>query len=420
MPVAKKQNHEKLDKVLGGAVPCVYKWGWSTIKLMTGQTNSCHRTFNSTITPTNFNNFHNTTHKIRARKTMNQAEWPGGGCEYCKTIEQAGGISDRMDVTTMSNYDELVPKENAKAGSSKVIRTTPTMVEVYFTNVCNMNCVYCNPQYSTVWQQEVQNNPDDESLLDYRRADMPIILPAQQQQAMVEKFFEWLHNNSQRLVQLRILGGEPFFQPETYRTIDYFENSSHPNLNLMLFSNLKVPYDKFCSTVDRLQTLQQSARIKNIVITCSIDCWGAASEYTRTGLDLAAWESNFAYLTQHSSLQCQIHGTMNSLSIHTLAQLLDKRNSYQTQRPIHYNSNICTDPSILHPGNWPSGTWDTAFDQAFERMTRHEQKIHQGYKMMIDQHPAHDDIQLHTQQWLDNFDRRRGTNWRTAFPWLQS
>ena len=68
--VKKNIENFKLDRAAGGALPCVYKWGWSTLTLQRGQTNSCHRTQNFAITPKNFKNFHNTQGKINARQSM--------------------------------------------------------------------------------------------------------------------------------------------------------------------------------------------------------------------------------------------------------------------------------------------------------------------------------------------------------------
>jgi organic radical activating enzyme len=409
----------KLDKSKGGTVPCVYKWGWSTIKLMNGQTNSCHRTENSDITLDNFDSFHNTKQKIKARKTMNKGLWPGGGCEYCRDIENAGGISDRLDVTEQKNYDELVPTQNRITKNSNTVRTTPTMVEVYFTNVCNMSCIYCGPKYSSVWENEINSNPDDSSLDYYRITDMPYILSNKDQKALVEKFFNWLPKNSKNLTNLRILGGEPFFQAETYRTIEYLENSFHPNLSLTIFSNLKVPYSKFCQTIDRLNELQNSKKVSNITVVCSIDCWGPASEYMRTGLNLQSWEENFSYLAKSQFIESHIHGTMNSLSIHTLADLLKIRNYYQTDtNPIRYSSNILVGPDILDPGNWQEDWFKESFANSYNVMTSSEIQQHKGYEKRINQKPSIDNIKELTIDWLENFDKRRGTNWKNAFPWL--
>ena len=104
---------------------CVYKWGWSTIFLQNRTTSSCHRTENDSITPEDFDNFHNTPSKLKARQSMLDGNWPGGGCEYCKKIEDAGGISDRQDINQII-HDKLVPIELKSNIRETVV--SPTMV----------------------------------------------------------------------------------------------------------------------------------------------------------------------------------------------------------------------------------------------------------------------------------------------------
>ena len=47
------------------ATSCRLKWSWSSLILTTGETDSCHRSSKSFLTPENFNDFHNTAEKIR-------------------------------------------------------------------------------------------------------------------------------------------------------------------------------------------------------------------------------------------------------------------------------------------------------------------------------------------------------------------
>jgi len=128
---------------------CQLKWNWSTIRLYTGVTSSCQRASYSNITVDNFDSFHNTREKIDARKLMLNGQWPSGGCGYCQQIEAAGGVSDRMFHTSIPNMYPLELDNNSLA-----VEVTPTILEVYFDNVCNMSCIYCWDGFSSKIQQE--------------------------------------------------------------------------------------------------------------------------------------------------------------------------------------------------------------------------------------------------------------------------
>jgi len=127
---------------------CQLKWNWSTIRLDTGITRSCHRVNSDILTVDTFDQFHNTPKKIADRKLMLNGMWPDG-CEYCKNIEDSGGYSDRMLHLTIPNQS---PPELEHDLTATVV--TPRIVEIYFDNMCNMSCIYCSDGFSSKIQQE--------------------------------------------------------------------------------------------------------------------------------------------------------------------------------------------------------------------------------------------------------------------------
>jgi hypothetical protein len=74
--------------------------------------------------------FHNHPGKLGDREKMLEGLWPGNGCEYCKKIEDVGGVSER---TGYINDLLLSPKELSL--NPTATNVTPRILEVYFTNV---------------------------------------------------------------------------------------------------------------------------------------------------------------------------------------------------------------------------------------------------------------------------------------------
>ena len=90
---------------------CLLKWNWSSIFFQSGTSSSCHRTQKYQIDPDNFDNFHNLPDKLKARNLMLEGKWPYEGCQYCKTVEEAGGLSDRkLQLNQLENLS-LIPPE---------------------------------------------------------------------------------------------------------------------------------------------------------------------------------------------------------------------------------------------------------------------------------------------------------------------
>jgi hypothetical protein len=410
-----KNNFKEIYKMPNPT--CLYKWGWSTVHLQSGSTCSCHRTENDNVNYVNFDDFHNTPAKLKARQAMLDGKWPGGGCEYCKKIEDAGGISDRTDINRDARA-ELIPPELLT--NPNAIRITPTMVEIYFSNLCNMSCIYCNPKYSSTWEHEARKyNLYPVSKLDRITGDKDSY------QKILAKFWEWLDKNASNLVRYNILGGEPFYQPELETNITFFETHPCPNLRLTVFSNLKVSHDKFVRILTQLNSLLDRGHLASVQITCSLDCWGPQQEYVRTGLDLVQWEKNFDTLVKEfQRINVQVHGTMTSLTIKTMPGLVKKINDinqYRTGKsiPAFLTYNMVFDPPHMNPDIFPNGLFDTDFDEVINLLTdSHTKNLIQGYKQSINNGKHNPDLIDKLKIYLDELDARRGTNWKPLFPWL--
>jgi MoaA/NifB/PqqE/SkfB family radical SAM enzyme len=77
------------------------------------------------------------------KQAMARGEW-APGCSWCKRLEETTGVSGR----TM---------RRASADTLAAIDTDPDFFKlehlvVNWSNLCNLACVYCNPETSTAWQ----------------------------------------------------------------------------------------------------------------------------------------------------------------------------------------------------------------------------------------------------------------------------
>ena len=263
---------------------CLLKNSWSTVNLWTGTTNSCHRVAEDII-PENYDDFHNTPSKIEDRKKMLSGIWPDNACLYCKKIEDAGGTSDRLFA---NSWGEEIFNPPELYQNNKSVVLTPRFLEVYFNNVCNLSCVYCSSKHSTIWETEdKQHEPILElgqvkptTFVDNRKAYLK----------RVEQHWSWLKENVKYLSHYNILGGEPFFQEEFEKNVDFFLENPNEHLHFAIYSNLKVNSTKMKKILDKINLCIEKKAIKSFRIYCSIDCWGPEQEYIRTGLNLKSWE----------------------------------------------------------------------------------------------------------------------------------
>jgi len=187
---------------------CRSKWSWSSLYLNQGTTASCHRSSVSDI-PDNFDDFHNTSTKIQDRSIMLQNLWPGNGCEYCRDIEDSGSNSDRQ---FQNQIPDVYPPE--LDSDSTLTKVSPVVLEVFFSNTCNLACVYCSPKFSSSIQTE--NKKFGGAILPELNFEYSDNL----YKDLVPKFWNWFDQHSTSLKRLQILGGEPFVQKDLHRLIE--------------------------------------------------------------------------------------------------------------------------------------------------------------------------------------------------------
>lgn len=404
---------------------CLLKWAWSSLFVYQGSSASCHRTQHSYFSPQDLYTFHNTAEKIIDRELMLNGKWPGRGCEYCRDIETAGGMSDRIRELQGLDDETFIPSELLSNPSATIVK--PTMLEVYFSNLCNMTCMYCGPDLSSQWVSE--NN-----IYGGETGKRQFKIHQERQQAYSERlkyFWQWLLENYQTLRMFHILGGEPFYQSETETCIEFWNENPNPEMFLSIFSNLKVKPTKFKKILDKLNFLMQKNKVQSVSITASLDCWGPEQEYVRWGLDLTEWESNFKTLiNDYPNIHVCVNSTINCLSIKTMPELLEKINEANSYRKkingsnVIHSFNMVTSPNFMNGQHFPFGFFDNDFEKILSVMPssnpkenslrEHMEGIWKTYN-----YAKHDMEQIRIlKETLNEADRRHKTNWRKIFPWL--
>lgn len=397
---------------------CQLKWNWSTIKLYDGTTSSCHRVDGNTITAETFDSFHNTPKKLNDRKLMLQGQWPTGGCEYCKKIEDSGGSSDRLfhlQVPYMSP-PELDSNPNE-------IVVSPRIVEVYFDNVCNMSCIYCWDGFSSKIQQEnIKFGKFEKQGVVIENQTTPNTNLTQ----LTSAFWSWMEKNHQTVRQFHILGGEPFYQRQFEQCLDFLRQYPTPTMRFSIISNLMIDSEKFCNHINRIKKLVEDKCIYKFELTCSIDCFGPEQEYIRYGLEIDQWKKNFEYLVDQEWITLNINQTLTGLAIKSVSELLKYINPLRQHREIgHYFSTPVMTYNFLHPEIFGAHFFDSDFEEILKHMPDKTWQQQEAIKYMSGIKSQLNNSQRNQQAidqlviFLSEIDRRRKLDWKTIFPWLK-
>lgn len=409
-------------------LPCQLKWNHSTVFLTQGTTASCHRVKHDPYEVVDGKlQFHNIENKLIAREKMLRGEWPGRGCQHCKLTEDRGGHSDRMSQLDMPGV--TAPKELDT--DLTAVNVTPTQLEIYFSNTCNLKCMYCNSQFSSTIDNENRIHGEfiygDRSLPHHEKVYIPgkkAVNPNLERDNNL--LFDWLEENISDLNKIMILGGEPFLQKETERLIELLESQPNPALTLVVFSNLTVDTVRVQKWLKRMWDLVDSKKLYNLQVVGSIDCWGPQAEYVRNGLDLKKFTSNFEFILEETKITPSINSAVTTLTIPTLPDLIDKINTWsKNHRQVYWSGMKAGDgrrqflnPTIFGKEILPLGLtqarriFQTNGDKIKESQLKNLEGIEQE---CLNSNPEPLQQRL-LEVYIKELDRRRGTDFTTLFP----
>ena len=403
------------------ATGCRLKWGYSTIYLSRAKTASCHRVDQLPLTLETFMDFHNLPRKIADREMMLEGKWPGGGCEYCKNIEDSGGYSDRQLHLTKP-FEHMTVKELLTDPTAT--KVTPRTLEVYFNNTCNLKCIYCGPWFSSKIAAELKKHGsfgDDAYSDQYDAWQMN-----SEYDQMVKLLFEWMALNHKDLTTFQILGGEPFLQKEFDMTLDFFEEHPSPNLDFNIVTNLTTDDKRMDHFIGRFERLIGKRKLKNLQITASLDCWGPQAEYIRSDLDLAQWERNFDKLIQKKWIRMQVNHAINVLSIKYMPDLLRRMQKWNEINTVYNNFMSVQWPAYLNPDMFGSGLFDKDFELIDSLMLNtvpyhtNTKQYMQGIISQIGNSKPNIAQIKSLKSFLDSIDQRRNRDYKLLFPWLDA
>ena len=407
-------------------LPCQLKWTHSTVYLTDGVSASCHRVNGDPLEVRGGElNFHNLPAKLEARRKMLRGEWPGRGCEHCKHIEEAGGISDRLNHLKMEGTTAPPELDN----DLTAVDVTPRQLEVYWGNTCQQSCIYCASHYSSTIQQE------EKRFGDFKKEGV-IIGDRWEKNTKIEQhtelLFKWFENHLQDLHKIFVMGGEPFLQKETFRFTEFLEKGSYPDLTLVFFSNHNIEHERFKKWMDRLDVLQKSGRLDKIQIFFSCDALGPEGEYVRTGLDLNVALKNFEYILHNTNIEQGINSALTVTAVPGMPAMVKYINECSRIKPVYWSMMKASQYEFgmrpyMYPGIFGKKINEWGLREAVDMFDTtshgHPDSVKVSYKNYMEgimrEFDQREPSPKRQQQWkiyLDELDRRRGTDWTKIYP----
>lgn len=447
----REKRIEFKEKILDSISPsyCAAKWSQVTIHLGSGHTHSCHHPRTHLIPLEEIKHspsaLHNTSFKIEQRLNMLNGNRPTE-CEYCWQVEDRGEIlSDRV----LKSYEPW--SKDRISDLQGLNHVNPSYLEISFSNVCNFKCSYCSPDVSSKWMEEIEKfgaYPTSQKFnnIEWIKTQNKMPFLERDLNPYVEAFWQWWPELYPTLHTFRITGGEPLMTKHTFRVLDYIMEHPNPELELGINSNLCVPEKLMDEFIEKIQQIQTVKAVKNVIVYTSCEAYGAQAEYIRYGMNYKQWLSNCdRYLRSVPDSQIHIMSTYNLLSVISYQQFLEdilvlKRKHCSIR--VNNNHAVYIDiPYLNHPSHQVVGLLSEEFitniqvqidfmkdnidkdesnrmgfvmaevEKLQRVLTVFESKIKNGY---LEKEQFRKDFV----KFVDEHDRRRGTNFKNTFPEL--
>ena len=214
-------------------------------------------------------------------------------CQFCYDTERHGGESFRQSKNSM--LDQMITMDEIKTMTSSDGTLTDFKQrywDVRFSNVCNLSCRMCGPEYSHTWAKEVDETFNGKHIVKAQDSD--------EWDQIVQKY-----GPLDQLYDIYFAGGEVLFQKEHWQMLDHLISIGKTDVMIMYVTNLtKLDYDSY-------KLLDYLPKFRNITFTVSMDGTGDLLEYIRWG---AKWDqivNNLSTLKQLPNVNLRVnHVTM--------------------------------------------------------------------------------------------------------------
>lgn len=446
----------KLDDIGPGF--CLAKWTQVTVHLGLGQTHSCHHPPTHKIPldeiKIDVSALHNTKTKKDRRREMLNGIRPKE-CSFCWSVEDLEGdnVSDRI---LKSSKEWSLPHINEVLDSADEGNIQPKYLEVSFSNVCNFKCSYCSPAISSKWMEEIERHGHYNTHLNYNSLETlqsqgKIPIKASEHNPYIEAFWQWLPNIWKSLHTFRITGGEPLLDKNLFKVLDFIIENPNPELDLSINTNLCVPDELYNKFLKKIKIINENKFVKTIYLFTSCEAYGVQAEYIRYGLDYTTWYRNCErYINEIPEPLINVMATYNNLSVITFKPFLEdilkliKKTfwkSVEHKSKAEFRIDI---PHLTYPGHQSitilTEEYKKYFEEQLQFMQEHQitdkmlgagfcdEEIHKmsRIKDTFDQFllkPKTDYLNILRKDFVifvDEHDKRRGTNFLKTFPELKN
>jgi MoaA/NifB/PqqE/SkfB family radical SAM enzyme len=305
---------------------------------------------------------------------------PVATCHTCYDLEQGkkgfDHISDRVFyIRELKN----TPIDTYQVGNFDL-----QTVDVRWTNLCNFACVYCGPEFSSKWSDELKirhQTPTEQQTTDFKN---------------------YIYDHAGQLKHVYLAGGEPLLMKENLTLLEML----NPDVNIRINTNLsKVGTRVF----------EEICKFPNVHWTVSVETLAQEFEYVRHGGSWLEFLDNLTIIKQlgHKISFNMLHFLLNYNSIFDCVDFLQDQG-------FHNNSFIIgalLTPEYLNIRHLPQNVLNSVKNKLQDRISQKPgYLLEDSYRNML--HYIDTPFEKNIKQSIDRLselDQRRGIDSKAIF-----
>jgi MoaA/NifB/PqqE/SkfB family radical SAM enzyme len=316
----------------------------------------------------------------RPRQQQIVDQLPVETCHTCYDLERGkkgfDHISDRVfHIRELKN----TPVDTYQVGNFNL-----QTVDVRWTNLCNFACVYCNPEFSSKWSDELKirhQTPTEQQTTDFKN---------------------YIYDHAGQIKHVYLAGGEPLLMKENLTLLEKLD----PNVNIRINTNLSKVIT---------QVFEAVCKFPNVHWTVSVETQTEEFEYIRHGGSWSDFLDNLAIIKQlnHKISFNMLHFLLNYNSVFDCVDFLKSQD-------FHNNSFIIgplIGPDYLNIRHLPQNVLNSVKNKLQDRINQKPgYLLEDSYQNMLHyiDTPFEKNIKLSVDK-ISEMDQRRGIDSRTIF-----
>ena len=257
-------------------------------------------------------------------------------------------------------------------------------VDVRWTNLCNFACVYCGPEFSSRWSEELKirhQTPTEQQTTDFKN---------------------YIYDHAGQLQHVYLAGGEPLLMKENLALLEKL----NPNANIRINTNL--------SKVDT-RVFDAVCKFPNVHWTVSVETQAEEFEYIRHGGSWSDFLDNLGIIKQlgHKISFNMLYFLLNYNSVFDCVDFL-------VAQGFHNNSFVIgalLTPEYLNIRHLPDNVLNSVKNKLQDRINQKPgYLLEDSYRNMLHyiDTPLEKNIKLSVDR-LSELDQRRGIDSQTIF-----